>query len=304
LHALLQPALQNLIRLYSISAEKFKDADSSNGYKDLTSHLQEVSAIRFAELWHEEVRKISRPKPLEISPKAREIMKISPNEIDAVRVKNGETLRFRGLPFARIRRIAGEEKTWFGTDENTRRILSDESFKDFEKLLADLAKNRCPDAPLRRNFLTKSAPEAWLETILRKDVTRLDPNLILAPLHAQLRLTSPPNSLDLLALRTDGRLVVIELKVAPDREFILQAADYWRQVELQRRRGNIAESRLFGDLKILDAPPLVYLVAPLTAFHRDFEKLAGCINKEIEFWRYDLSETWREEIKVARRMRV
>ena len=39
--------------------------------------------------------------------------------------------------------------------------------------------------------------------------------------------------MDLLALRQDGRLVVIELKVSEDREHVLQGADYWRRVELQ-----------------------------------------------------------------------
>ena len=50
------------------------------------------------------------------------------------------------------------------------------------------------------------------------------------------------DKIDLLALRKDGRLIIIELKVAPDREMIFQAADYWRKIELQRRKGNLQKA--------------------------------------------------------------
>lgn len=306
IHALLNPNLQKTLKIISrkIATAQSLPENSESSYLPETEILEEVEKIEFMDLWREEVKKIPRPKLNKLSKTAQKFIESLPNEIDVVRAKNGETLRFRGFPFARIRQVADEEKVWFGTDEKTRQVLNKNNLKDFEKLVADLEKNRCADAPSRKNFLAKSAPEAWLETLLRQDVSRLDPNLILAPLHAQLRLTAPPNSLDLLALRTDGRLVVIELKVSPDREFIFQSIDYWRQVELQRRNGNLTKSRLFGDLNILDEPPLVYLVAPMLAFHRDFEKLANCVNKEIEIWRYDLNETWREGVKVARRFKM
>ena len=128
----------------------------------------------------------------------------------------------------------------------------------------------------------------------------LDANLILAPLYNQFR--SSNDKIDLLALRKDGRLVIIELKTQPDREMVFQAADYWRKIELQRRRRVLAAADLFSGLEIVDKPALVYLVAPALAFHRDFEYFAGAVAPEIEIWRFELHQNWREKIKVIGRV--
>jgi hypothetical protein len=109
---------------------------------------------------------------------------------------------------------------------------------------------------------------------------------------------------DLLALRQDGRLVVIELKVSEDREHVLQGADYWRRVEAHRRRGHIARAKLFGGLKIRDEAPLVYLVAPTLRVHLSFQTLARCIAGDIEIYRFDINEDWRSGVRVMRRMLV
>jgi hypothetical protein len=269
-----------------------------------TEMLHFVAPLDFADLWIEKTKKIVRPRFGEMSERAREILELAPDKIDVVRSKYGETLRFQGLPFARVRRILGEEKTWFGLDGKKRQILDETTLDEFEQLFDNLFRLRQAEIETRKSFLYKSAPESWLESILRRDVSRLDPNLRLAPLHAQFRVANKQGSLDLLALRTDGRLVVIELKVAPDREHIFQAVNYWRQIELQRRAGQIQNAGLFEDLKIADAPPLVYLVAPLMSFHRDFEVLARTVSSEIELWRFDLNEDWRREIRVSRRQKV
>ena len=95
---------------------------------------------------------------------------------------------------------------------------------------------------------TDLASEAWLESILRRNIKLLDANLILSPIYNQFR--SSNDKIDLLAIRKDGRLVIIEIKTSPDRDMIFQAADYWRKIELQRRRGVLAEARLFGSQAI------------------------------------------------------
>ena len=75
---------------------------------------------------------------------------------------------------------------------------------------------------------------------------------------------------------------------------IFQAADYWRKIELSRRKKNLQNSRIFGDLEISDAPAIVYLVAPTLSFHRDFSFFAKTIFPEIEIFRFNLNENWRE----------
>ena len=54
--------------------------------------------------------------------------------IDIIFSRQGETLRFMGLPFARVRTVAGMQKAWFGTGRD-RRILSDETWDDLLDLL-------------------------------------------------------------------------------------------------------------------------------------------------------------------------
>src|SRR5205085_7623691 len=193
--------------------------------------------------------------------------------------KQGETLRFAGLPFARVRTVLGKEKSWFGTHRN-RRILSDENWDDLTELTAVLDANRSVDAPNKRHEYYRAAPEAWLESILRRNIGLLDANLILSPIYNQFR--SSNDKIDLLALRKDGRLVIVELKTQPDREMIFQAADYWRKIELQRRRGILAAADLFEGREIMDKPALIYLAAPAWSFHRDFEFFARCLSPEIE----------------------
>ncbi|HEY0726785.1 MAG TPA: hypothetical protein VGD38_01870, partial [Pyrinomonadaceae bacterium] len=206
------------------------------------------------------------------------------------------------------RTLLGVEKVWFGLDRTHRRLLDESTRREWESLLHDLRAYRSAFASDHRHAFYRSAAEAWLESLLRRDITKLDPGLIIAPLHAQFRTARGGKlgirPIDLLALRQDGRLVVIELKVYEDREHVLQGADYWRRVEAHRRRGHIARAKLFGDLQIRDEPPLVYLVAPTLRVHPSFKTLARCIASDIEIYRFDINEDWRAGVRVMHRMRV
>jgi hypothetical protein len=269
---------------------------------------------------------------------ARSVVALAPEEVDVVRSRRGETLRFNGLPFARVRRLMGREHAWFGVGgARSRRLLDEESAADFMKLFDELKENRrahasdelradaaaqyqanspeqqhrADSSPRRRavgraHALYRAAPEAWLESLLRRDITRLDPGLRLAPLHAQFRAAhgapAAGRPVDLLAIRRDGRLVVIELKVSESATLALQGADYWRRVEQHRRQGDIARARLFDDAEVADEPPLVYLVAPALRFHRAFDTIARLISPDIEIYRFDLNEDWRAGVRVTRRV--
>jgi len=242
------------------------------------------------------------------SASAKGILQLSPHAIDRVRAKHGETLRFNGLPFARVRTVMERENVWFGIDRSQRKRLAPDTEREWDTLYADLALGRNAIQPDKRNALYRALPEAWLESILRRDITKLDPGLIIAPIHAQFRTNQAQRAgsrpIDLLALREDGRLAVIELKVAEDLVLTLQGAEYWLRVEAHRRQGNITRSRLFADREIADEPPLVYLVGPTLRFHRAFSTLAKCIRTEIEIYRFDINEDWRGGVRVMRRMRV
>jgi len=191
-----------------------------------------------------------------------------------------------------------EEKIWFGIEKN-RRILNENNFDELIELIENLQKFRRFDSPNKRHIFYNSAPEAWLEFLLRKNINLLDGNLILSPLFHQFR--AEKDKIDMLAIRKDGRLMIIELKTAPDREMIFQAAEYWRKIERLRRLGILQKAKLFGNLEIADAPTICYLVAPTLSFHRDFNFSKNLISPEIEFFRFDVNENWREKIKILQR---
>lgn len=291
---------KNVQKLHALLTDRWKEKITVVEIDGKTDppRLIHLSKRKIRELWREKAKKLILPRNSEPSATAQKIIELAPEKIDIVYPKQGETLRFMGLPFARMRSIFGKEKAWFGVGRE-RRILSDESWSKFTELVDLLEANRSPCTPNKRHDYYRAAPEAWLESILRRNIKLLDANLILSPIYNQFR--SSNDKIDLLALRRDGRLVIIELKTQPDREMIFQAADYWRKIELQRRRGSLADADLFDGRGILDKPALIYLVAPAWSFHRDFEFFARTISSDIELWRFELHENWREEVKVIAR---
>jgi hypothetical protein len=286
LHALLSEYWKNKIRIFEIS-RKTEPPD-----------LIEIPKRKIHALWREQTKKLTIPRNSQLSEMARKIINLSPEKIDIVYSRAGETLRFMGLPFARVRSLVNKEKAWLGTNRD-RKILSRENWKELIELIDDHQKYRAAESENSRHELYRASPEAWLESILRRDIRQLDANLILSPIYNQFRTSN--DKIDLLALRKDGRLVIIELKTQPDRAGVFQAVDYWRKIELQRRRGILAEANLFDGREILDKPALIYFVAPALSFHRDYEFFARALSPEIELWRFELHENWRAEIKVLAR---
>ncbi len=292
--ALLRESLRHIIKIFTVD----------DGLRELTPG----ASLELSELWSRKLARFPPVRAADISQQTRAILAEAPQAIDVVHSRHGETLRYFGLPFARVRSLLGVERVWFGIDSSHRRLLDESSLPEWQNLLCDLREHRSASTRDHRHAFYRTAAEAWLESLLRRDITKLDPGLIIAPLHAQFRTAHHGKlgirPIDLLALRQDGRLVVIELKASEDREHVLQGADYWRRVEAHRRRGHIAKAKLFGDKKIKDEPPLVYLVAPTLRVHPSFTTLARCISSDIELYRFDINEDWRSGVRVMRRMRV
>ncbi len=292
--ALLRPGLREIITVYEVDQQ--------------LTELQLQNVPTREELWKQRLRRFPPTEPSALTKAAAKLKSIMPEAIDVVSARQGETLRYFGLPFARVRRLMGCERLWFGIDGSHRRLLNDETERELQNVITDLQEHRSATASDHHHALYRNAAEAWLESLLRRDITRLDPGLIIAPLHAQFRTArggpAGVRPIDLLALRHDGRLAVIELKVSEDREHVLQGVDYWQRVEAQRRRGHIARAKLFGDRKIQNQPPLVYLVAPTLRVHPAFNTLARSIAPDIEIYRFDINENWRSGVRVMRRLKV
>ena len=293
-HVLLTPSLRGRIELLEIN----------DGWTEITP----VKSFERKHLWRKRLARfppVNEPEPMK---QTNEILAQLPLAIDLVASRHGQTLRYHGLPFARLRRVMEQERIWFGIEGARRRPLDVFHQRDWVKLFDDLEMYRHASCRDRRHWLYRASGEAWLESMLRRDITKLDPGLIIAPLHAQFRTShggpTGARPIDLLALRHDGRLVVIELKVTEDREHVFQGVDYWRRVVAHRRRGHIISAKLFGAREIGDESPLVYLVAPALHFHPSFRTLAKTIAPDIEIYRFDINEDWRSGVRVVRRERV
>ena len=301
---LLKPVFLRIVLL----RESLKEIIKVFVVDDGLDSLEEMTCPERRELWKKRLARFPPVPPAAMTEQTMAIVARAPQAIDVVHARHGETLRYFGLPFARVRSVMGVERVWFGIDGLHRRMLDESTVDAWRSMMCDLEEHRACDAVDHRHALYRNAAEAWLESLLRHDITKLDPGLIIAPLHAQFRTARGGKlgvrPIDILALRRDGRLVVIELKVSEDREHVLQGADYWRRVEAHRRRGHIARARLFGDRRIRDEPPLVYLVAPTLRVHPSFQTLARCIASDIEIYRFDINEDWRAGVRVMRRMRV
>lgn len=289
--ALLRQSLRDVIKVYEVDRE-----------------LIEASPIEIPareDLWKKRLARFPPIRPEEPAELTNRIVSMAPDAIDVVHARHGKTLRYHGLPFARIRQVLSCERAWFGLEGVRRRLLEEGSENEWQQLIQMLQEHRSANAADRYHALYRTAGEAWLESLLRRDITRLDPGLIIAPLYAQFRISRAGvpgvRPIDLLALRRDGRLTVIELKIFESREHVLQGVDYWQRVESHRRRGNIARTRLFGDRKIKNEPPLIYLVAPTLRVHPSLTTMAHAIAPDLEIYRFDINEDWRAGVRVMRR---
>src|SRR5882672_1848812 len=296
-HALLRDSLRRAIDLLEIDESWQK--------------LLTLRPFERKQLWRKRLARFPSIPEDQTGERVKRIIAQAPHAVDVVRSRHGQTLRYHGLPFARVRRVMEKDRIWFGIEGSRRRMLDDYHQPDWAKLFRDLETYRTESCRDRKHWLYRAAGEACLESILRRDISKLDPGLVVAPLHAQFRTShggafgaSGARPIDLLALRHDGRLAVIELKVSEDREHVFQGVDYWRRVEAHRRRGHISTARLFGDREIAGESPLVYLVAPTLRFHPSFATLARTIAPDIEVYRFDINEDWRGGVRVVRRERV
>ncbi|MBC8031472.1 MAG: hypothetical protein H7Z16_15290 [Pyrinomonadaceae bacterium] len=302
--ALLKPTLQRIALL----RESLREAIVVYEDVEELTQLRIIDVPTREQLWRRRTAHFP-PIPASFTTEiTKQIIAVVPEAIDIVGARHGQTLRYLGLPFARVRQLLGVERVWFGVEGLRRRMLDETNESEWNNLLSSLAQHRSASASDHYHALYRNAGEAWLESLLRRDITRLDPGLIIAPVHAQFRTArggvAGVRPIDLLALRHDGRLVVIELKVSEAREHVLQGADYWQRVEAHRRRGHISRTKLFGDRRIRDEPPLIYLVAPTLRVHPSFNTLARSIASDIEIYRFDINEDWRAGVRVMRRMRV
>jgi hypothetical protein len=229
-------------------------------------------------------------------------------------------LLWNGLEFARIEtavadNFARSEEILFGSGARTTRLTED-SAPALRELMAQLVLRRQASGD-KRDTLYRQQPERWLESLLRRSPDAIDAMIEPQPLYAQVPAFSAADRavLDLLALRRDGRLVVIEIKADEDLHLALQALDYWvrvrrhQQYTADRSEGNQTKSDLerfgyFPGRQVRPEAPLLYLVAPALRIHSATEIVLRYISPEVDWTLIALDERWREKVRVVFRKRA
>jgi len=166
-----------------------------------------------------------------------------------------------GLDYARIRHglvpgsFTHRDQIFFGAAANE--TLLDETTEDlFRDLTAQLFDGRHPrGAPA--DPLYRLQPERWLESVLRRDLSLLSPDLGAAPVYSQTfaAATASRTLLDLLTVTRQGRLAILELKADDDLHLPLQALDYWARIRALHRAGELTRRGYFPGIELLPASP-------------------------------------------------
>jgi hypothetical protein len=172
--------VRKLVGLFDANvAARFRIFEVSNDAGD--PKTKELKTPEFRALWREKPKKITLPSEIRPSETAERILELAPEKTDVIFSKQGETIRFLGLPFARVRTIVSHEKAWFGIDRN-RRQLNENSWGELGDLVRQLETYRSADTPNKRHELYRMSPEAWLESILRRNINQLDAKLKISPI--------------------------------------------------------------------------------------------------------------------------
>ncbi len=240
-----------------------------------------------------------------------------------LRSANEMGVLLHGLEFARIRQglaansFAPVSETTFGTGASETELRPDTEGM-LRELVAQLFARRQPSGS-PKDLLFRMAPEAWLESALRRNIGPLtDGQGSLAqfdPAHVYAQVPAfqagDRGMLDLLTVTADGRLAVLELKANEDMHFALQGLDYWMRVRWHHTQtvdaatglGTFQRHGYFSGMRLSAEPPRLYLVAPSLRIHPATEVVLRYLKPEVEWTLLGLHEHWRRTMKVITRKR-
>jgi hypothetical protein len=230
----------------------------------------------------------------------RELLGEAMDQVDAAADSTGEflSLRVRGLEIARVEgqispRISfGMEGTWRPLEEN-----HTAEFRDFVRKVLEIRRAQSPNP---EHDLYRLQGERWLESLLLRDITKLDPAFIPGCVYPQVPAFAGGDRgvIDILAATRGGRLAVIELKLDEQISLPMQGLDYWLRVKWLAERGAFRERGYFPGLELASTPPLLYLVCPAFRFHSSTDLILRHFDPSIEIVQVGLNVQWREQIQV------
>jgi hypothetical protein len=233
----------------------------------------------------------------EINALVDSIVRLAPDLIEINQRGRLILLSIRGLDFARV--SITRKQAEFGVGELKER-LDDNNRSRLQRLVNEIIAQRDAASDHRNSPLFRDQSERWLESIIRRDVSAIDASLDPRYVYSQVPAYrgEQRSFIDLLTVTREGRLVVIELKVAEDEEFPFQGLDYWLRVEWHRPRGDFERRGYFEGVKLAEAAPLLYLVAPLFRFHATTALIASSISDRVPVYRIGINENWGAGVRV------
>lgn len=224
-------------------------------------------------------------------------------------------LLLHGLEFARVRHglapgsFTRQDRISFGAGAHETE-LTPETEPLLTALTVRLFASRHA-ANSMRDPLYRMQPERWLESRVRTALAELEPALSAEPVYQQVPAfeASDRGMLDLLAVRRDGRLAVLELKADEDLYMPLQGLDYWIRVQRAVRTrsadgvSEFTRHGYFPGVALADAPPLLYFIAPALRVHPATETILNALSAEVEWSIVAVGEGWRRAPEVIWRKR-
>jgi hypothetical protein len=208
------------------------------------------------------------------------------------------SIRVLGLEVARVEGLLSPRIT-FGLPGNTRR-LEEGKHAELRQLLETTLSVRCAASPNSSSDLYRLQSERWLESMVVRDVTKLDPALMPTCIYPQVPAFSGMDRgvIDILLATRSDRLAVLELKVQEDINLPLQGLDYWLRVKWLQERGQFQRFGYFPGIELADAAPLVYLVSPAFRFHSTTGRMLRYLNPAIRITQVGINDGWRRDIKI------
>jgi hypothetical protein len=271
-------------------------ADTGNLAIDLAHAFDSQAALERCAAGVEHLRSLLPPELLAVT----EIRPRGTTEI---------AFALHGLEYARVRLLlapgsfARRTEITFGAGPSETAL--DETTEELFLDLMDRVLRGRHAAGSARDPLYRLQPERWLESILRRDLSVLDPALGGGPVYSQVpALASASRTLlDLLTVTRQGRPVVLELKADDDLHLPLQALDYWVRVRQLHRAGDLARQGYFPGVQLAGDDPLLMLVAPALHVHPANETVLGFFAPAVPWELAALDEHWREQCRVVLRKR-
>lgn len=220
-------------------------------------------------------------------------------QLDALPDPAANALSFRafGLELARMEGQISPRLFW--GIEGRRRMYRDAERDEFREFLSLALSERRAGGPAESEFY-RSQPERWLESLLLRDLAKLDPDLTAGESYPQVPAFSGAGRgvVDILSITRQGRLAVIELKLDEDINLPLQGLDYWQRVHWLNERGQFHPAGYFPNAPISPLPPLLYLVAPAFRFHTSIDRILSFFEPSVEVIQVGINQQWREGPKV------